>query len=127
MQLACAHPKALTRLSGDPGKKHRRIVCIQPVERAPQTFVIELLGADACSQQVCHRLGGEELWHEIQPPIGKAQAIQDHRYRGRADTDPRMQVLVARVQVLRQSNLTADPRDDPQMIQSLNPQLLRYL
>jgi hypothetical protein len=127
VQMACAHAEPTTRLSGDPGKQHRRIVGIQPVERVSQALVIEVLGVDFCSQEMLHRLGGEELRHEIQPPIGKAQAIEDHRHGGRADADPLVQMLVARVQVLRQSHGRSPRRspDDP-VVQSRAPRFPRF-
>src|SRR5260221_7351498 len=65
-----------------------------------------------------HWLGGKELRHQIESAIAKAQAVENHRHRGRAYTHPFMRVLILRIQPLRQSDLATDPGHDAQMIQA---------
>ena len=78
MQVLCFHPKTLTSLMGNACEDGRDIVLVEPIEGSPRRVVIEDIRADARTQKVGHRLVLEELWHQREPPIGKAQFIEDH-------------------------------------------------
>ena len=123
VQLARTHAHALASLGGDAGKEDGGVVRIQPVQRTPQALVIQVVGADPGAQEMLHGLGGEELRDQIQAAVGKAQSIENHRYGRRADADAFMQMLVAGVQILREADFSADPGNDPQMIQALDPKV----
>lgn len=66
---------------------------------------------------MCDGLGLEELRDQIQPAIGKAQAIEEHGHRCRPHADPLMRVLVAGVQILGKPDLPTQAGHYPQMIQ----------
>lgn len=78
MQVLCFHSKTLASLMGNACEDGRDILLVEPIEGSPQTVVIEHIRADARTQKVSHRFVLEELWHQIELPIRKAQSIEDH-------------------------------------------------
>jgi hypothetical protein len=100
-------------------EQRRGIMSVQPVQRATQAVVVEILGGHARSQQPLDRLGRKELRHQIQPAITEAQPVQDHRHRRRADPHPLVALHVLRIEPLRQPDLTTHPCHDTQVIQPL--------
>jgi hypothetical protein len=100
VQFVDGQPEALAGWRRDPGKQRGRIVGVQPIERAPQTVVVEILGRDPRPEQVRHWLGLEELGDQIEAAIGAAQPVAEHRHRRGPHTDPFLRAGVARVQIL---------------------------
>ncbi len=117
MQPPHLDPKGSACPQRQPRKQSCHVVFVQPVQGAPQTVVVEVLGQDPWPQKVFHRFVSVELRHQIEPPIAEAQAIEHHRYRGRPDAD---QLAVARfllVQPVRHADLATNLGDEAQMVE----------
>ena len=63
MDLLCLDPKDLACAVRNANKQLGEIMCVQPIQGAPQTVIIEHLGRDSCSQQVLDGFVGKELRH----------------------------------------------------------------
>jgi hypothetical protein len=115
MQPFHRRPKRPPRAQGQPGKEPRDILRVQPVERAPQAVVVEVLSANPWPQQMLYWLVGKELGHQIQLPVTEPQSVEHEGHRGRAHahllTLPRRLL----VQPGRYSDLSAHFGHDPQM------------
>ncbi len=72
MHLLGCDAKNLAGATGNAGKQLRDSVSVQPVQRAPQTVIIEHPSRDCWPQQVFDGFVGKELRHQIQLSIAKA-------------------------------------------------------
>ena len=82
MDLLGFDPKDLARSAGNASKQLRRIVRVQPIQRTPQTVIIEHFGTDPSSQQGLDWFVGEVLRHQIPLTITETQAVEDHGHSG---------------------------------------------
>jgi hypothetical protein len=120
MQPRDLHPKGPACAQRQPRKQARHVLLVEPVQRAPQAVVVEILRQDAGPQQVFDRFVREKLRHQIQLAVTEPQPIEHQRDRSR----PHIHLLpiagLLLVQPLGEPDLATDLRDDPQMVQMLH-------
>src|SRR5258708_11564098 len=104
MYLAGRDAKVLPCAQGNAGKQRGRVMRIEPVERTAQTVVAQIRGGDSRYQEMLDGLGGEELRHQVESAIAKAQAVEGHRDRRGAHTHPLVRALILCIQPLREPN-----------------------
>src|SRR5439155_8098798 len=112
MDLLGFDPKDLSCSAGNASKQLRRIVSVQPIQRASQAVIVEHLGVDPCPQQVFDRFVGEVLRYQIQLAIAETEAVEDHGYSGCANAYLLAIPRVLSIQPCCQPNLLAHSCDD---------------
>ncbi len=90
---------------------------IQPVQRAPQTVVVEVLRHDPRSQQMLHGFVREELGHEIEPAVAASQSVADHRGGRRAHAHLLPVPWLLLIQPVGDPDLSTHLGDQAQMIE----------
>ena len=73
--------KDLAGAGCDAGKELGRIVCGEPVQRAPQAIISEQVSRDPFAQQMLDRFLGNILRDQVPLAIAEPQPIEDHRCR----------------------------------------------
>ncbi len=98
----------LAGLTADTGKEHGHVSLVEAVQGPPQGIVVQVLGQNARTDQAFGGLVHEELGGQVEGLIGKAQAVEDHRFHGLADRHLALGVILGDLPVY---NFT-----DPQFI-----------
>jgi hypothetical protein len=127
MHMPGFHPKTFAGLMGNASEQGGHIVLIEPIEGASQAVIIEHIRADVCSQEVGHRFVFEELWHQVELAIGKAQSVENHGHGGGSITDHAMLIGFQGIQPLGQAQFLTHSGHNAQMVQTLVPVILSSL
>jgi len=116
----CRRFRRLARPQRQPRKQPRHVLLVQPIQRPPQSVVVEVLGQDPRSQQMLHRFVGKELGDEIEPAIAQAEPIE---HQGDSRCPHAHLLAVARlllVEPLGDPDLARDLRHNAQMVEMLD-------
>src|SRR5690349_14664292 len=125
----CSHPASTpnARRARSAGPANSRVTsCVQPVQRPPQTVVIEVLGPDPRSQQVLDRFIREVLRDEVESAITEPQAIEHQRHGRRPHTDLLAVARLLLVEPLGHPDLPTDFGHDAQIIEMFHHVLRRH-
>jgi hypothetical protein len=99
-------------------KQRGHILFVEPIQRAPQTVVVEHICADPFSQQMLDGFVFKVLGHQIQLTITEPKPIQDHCDGGCPHTHTATLVSCPFIKPLCCSCFSADSCHYSQMIQS---------
>ena len=119
MEVVRLNAEAAAGLGGQSCKQCGHILFVEPIQRAPQTVIVEHICGDPFSQQVLDGFVLKVLRHQVQLTITEPKPIQDHCYGGCPHTHTSTLVSCTFIKPLGYSCFSTDSCHYSQMIQSL--------
>jgi hypothetical protein len=99
---------------------------VQAIQGPPQAIIIQILGLQVRAEQQIHGFVGEELGGQTPGAACKAKGIEHHRLHGLSHGHLAVGRADMGINLLNQVDMPAHTGHNPQMIQPLGREILRF-